>query len=291
VRQAALAPAKLNLSLRVLAREGSGFHQIETLFCAIRLADQLDVDTECDGGIDLHVVPPADAVGPLPDLGPLEQNLAWRAAASFFEAAGIPPRVRIRLEKRIPAGAGLGGGSSDAATVLTTLNALHGAPLTEEELLAIGARLGSDVPFFISGAPLALAWGRGTRIMPLPPLPSRSLLLAVPDVAVNTAGAYGDLAALRGHGWVAPPRLLQPVSDWEALAAVAANDFEEIVFRQLPALGELRLALEDSGAIMARMTGTGSVLFGVYEDARVASSVRQELGRRFPAAHWVLTRT
>jgi len=137
------APAKVNLSLRVLARERSGYHQLETLFCALELRDEIEIERG-GGALSLQVEGA--------ELGPPEENLVHRAAVAFHDAAGIRPDTRIRLRKRIPAGAGLGGGSSDAAATLAALNALHGAPLGPTHLLRLGAELGSDVPFFLCGS-------------------------------------------------------------------------------------------------------------------------------------------
>jgi 4-diphosphocytidyl-2-C-methyl-D-erythritol kinase len=282
--------AKINLMLAVLAREAGGFHQIETVFCALELADEIEVQDAGDD-VTLRVLAPPEDAGDPPDLGPMEQNLAWRAAASFFDAAGLPPRARITLTKRIPAGAGLGGGSSNAAAVLGALNSLHGAPLSGRQLLEIGARLGSDVPFFQSGATLALAWGRGTRLAPLPRLPARPVLLAVPAERVATADAYAELAASRGADHVVPPVVRPAITDWGAAAAMAHNDFEAIILARLPRLAELRLALEEEGALIARMTGTGSVIFGLFEDPAAAQGARATLGTRFPDVHWLLTST
>jgi 4-diphosphocytidyl-2-C-methyl-D-erythritol kinase len=290
VREEALARAKVNLSLRVLAREAGGFHQIETLFCALELADEIEVSV-ADDVVRLDVVAPPEKPEPAPDLGPPESNLALRAAAAFFDAAALPPRATIRLTKRIPAGAGLGGGSSDAAAVLRALNTLHGEPLGDAALLAVGARLGSDVPFFLAGASLALAWGRGGRLAPLPPLPSRPVLLAVPAERVATADAYADLARHRGDDYVSGPAVLPAITGWDDVIAVAHNDFEETVFRRLPRLADLRGALLDAGALMARMTGTGSVVFGIFADATDAETARTALARRSDDVDWVLTRT
>lgn len=286
-----MARAKLNLSLRVLAREASGFHQIETIFCAIELADEVEVSTECDPGIHLHVAGPPEAAAPPPDLGPPASNLAVRAARAFLAAAGMPERADIRLTKRIPAGAGLGGGSSNAAAVLGALNRLHDSPLSQEQLLELGGTLGSDVPFLLAGGPLALAWGRGTRMLPLPPLPALPVLLAVPGVSVNTAAAYASLAAVRAAGFVPPAHLLTPPRTWDDVARAAANDFEDVIFRDIPRLADIRAAMEQDGAIMARMTGSGSVLFGVFRDAASADSTRRRLADRFTDVDWVLTRT
>jgi 4-diphosphocytidyl-2-C-methyl-D-erythritol kinase len=293
-----LARAKLNLGLAVLAREASGFHQIETLFCALELADDVELTLSGDGvrltmaapaGPAAHASPAPEAV---PDLGPEQENLACRAAAAFFRHTGAEPRVAIRLIKRIPAGAGLGGGSSDAAAVLAGLNTLHGGPVPPGELLRIGAGLGSDVPFFMSGSAFALAWGRGNRMVPLPPLPPAPVLLAVPPVPVATADAYAELARCRGDSYVAPPAILDiGLTTWEQAAAHAKNDFEDVVFKRMPVLAELREEIAASGAVLARMTGTGSTVFGVYRDYAAATRARRRLARGFTDVRFLLTRT
>jgi 4-diphosphocytidyl-2-C-methyl-D-erythritol kinase len=286
-----LAPAKLNLSLRVLAREESGFHQVETLFCALGLADELKISGDT-AGLRLDVFPPPESPGPAPDLGPLHDNLAWRAAATFFQRTGLPPAATIRLTKRIPSGAGLGGGSSDAAAVLKALNSMHGRPMSPEELLLAGAQLGSDVPFFLAGCSLAWAWGRGGRLLPLTPLATRPVLLAVPPVAVTTPDAYAWLAAGRTTRYVAPPAVLPTaLESWADAEAVAANDFETVIFQRLPLLRDVRDALAASGARLARMTGTGSVLFGVYDEVAAAENAAEDLRERFPDVMFLLTRT
>ncbi|MBA2244718.1 MAG: 4-(cytidine 5'-diphospho)-2-C-methyl-D-erythritol kinase, partial [Gemmatimonadetes bacterium] len=169
-----LAPAKINLWLRILAREESGYHSLETLFCAVSLADTVRISRapelvfEVEGEIEV---------------GPPERNLCVRAAERFYREMGRTPEVRIELVKRIPSAAGLGGGSSDAAATLRALNTLHGGPMPSDMLLQMGSELGSDVPFFLCGSPLALAWGRGERLLALPPLPPRPVLIAHPGVA------------------------------------------------------------------------------------------------------------
>ena len=161
------AYAKLNLLLRVLAREADGYHGIETLFALIDLHDTVvaerreghEVTLDVDGG---------------DDLGPVEQNLAVRAARRVLDATGRHFGVHLRLTKRIPVQAGLGGGSSDAAAALIAVNHLADGAVPRHELLQFGAALGADVPFLASGAPLALGWGHGERLLRLPPLPSAS---------------------------------------------------------------------------------------------------------------------
>jgi 4-diphosphocytidyl-2-C-methyl-D-erythritol kinase len=304
-----LAHGKLNLSLVVLAQEASGFHQIESVFCCVALADEVDVicgsgnvNVDVDGGGTdrLHVQGQGQGQGQ--GIGVVEENLAYRAAVLFHERTGTDATEVIRLVKRIPVGGGMGGGSSDAAAVLRGLNRLHGEPLDRDELLVLGATLGSDVPFFLAGAVLARAGGRGGRIMPLPALPSVPVLLALPPVAVSTAEAFAALAARRPVGWMAPPAIMTAVpGSWEDIATGAGNDFEDVVFPRLPLLRELRDALRDSGATLARMTGTGSTVFGIFATAGSrdgagdnnarAAVARDSLATAFPDTRFLLTHT
>lgn len=285
------AHAKINLGLAVLARETSGFHQIETIFCALELADDVEITLGGDG-IRLAVEAPPDNPGATADLGAAAKNLAVRAARGFHELAGLPPDAHIRIVKRIPVAGGLGGGSSDAAAVLTGLNRLHGEPLDLPALLRLAASLGSDVPFFLARSPLAVAWGRGSRILPLPPLQALPVLLVVPAAGVATSDAYAELAAGRPHDYACPPAILPALPpDWWELAKAVSNDFEPVIFRRLPELAEMREALEGSGALMARMTGSGSTLFGVYPDSASAGRARTALAAAFPDAGVIVTRT
>lgn len=159
------APAKVNLLLRVHGRRADGFHELETLFQAIDFADELTVELAGDE-VQLEVV--GTDVGVADGLGPVTENLAFRAAEAYRLAAGLDSGVRILLGKNIPAGAGLGGGSSDAAAVLRALDYLTDGAVAGETLLVMGANLGSDVPFFLCGSTLALARGRGGRAHPPP---------------------------------------------------------------------------------------------------------------------------
>jgi 4-diphosphocytidyl-2-C-methyl-D-erythritol kinase len=284
-----LAHAKLNLALRVLAREESGYHQIETIFCALELGDELDI-TLTQGDVTLTVTAPPEAPGEVPDLGPREANLAVRAARSFFESSGCAGGARIQLTKRVPAGAGLGGGSSDAAATLQALNRLHDAPLPRNRLLSLAGELGSDGPFFVAGAALSLGWGRGDRLAPLPPLPSASVLLAIPPERVVTADAYADLAASPDRART-PAGLLPIPHTWSDVERIAVNDFEQTVFARAPRLRELRELMHGLGAALARMTGTGSTIFGVFEDVRKADHARAVIEREHQDVTLLLTRT
>ena len=248
------APAKVNLSLRIFAPDDTGYHPLDTLFCAIDLSDTIEIASG-EKGITL------DVAGP--DVGPHERNLAYRAASEFFLATGLEPRVSIHLDKRIPAGAGLGGGSSDAAAVLRELNRMHGGVLPEADELAIAARLGSDVPFFLCGATLAHATGRGEQLRALPSLPRAPLIVIAPRVGIATVDAYRWLDEARAFSRPDDVQWTQP-RDWSDVAQHAVNDFEPVLFARYPELAEHKEALIGSGATVALLSGSGSALFGVY---------------------------
>lgn len=218
-----LAQAKVNLFLRILAREATGYHQLETLFQRLELGDDVRVRVDVAGRA-------LDCRGA--DVGPVERNLAWRAVEAYRAATGWPDGWAIEIEKRIPVGGGLGGGSADAGAVLRCLDALAPRPLSPGELLALAAPLGADVPYLTTEAPLALAWGRGERMLALPPLPARRVHLALFGDGVSTQEAYGALAERRGAG--ARPRPILWTTDrlarWDDVALVATNDFEDVVF-------------------------------------------------------------
>jgi 4-diphosphocytidyl-2-C-methyl-D-erythritol kinase len=269
------AQAKLNLFLRVLSRDASGYHQIETLFQRIALADSVRVTTGVSGRS-------LDSSGA--DTGPVEQNLAWRAAIAFAEQAGGPAGFRIEIVKRIPVGGGLGGGSADAGAVLRALNALAAKPLDERMLTAIARSLGADVPYLTSTHALALGAGRGDTLFALAPLPSRDVLLAIPPFGVSSGDAFGWFAeqkASRHSG----TRATLPVGrqlEWKTIAALSANDLEGVVSVHHPAILELKHALRQQGALMAQMSGSGSTVFGVYETGKAPSSTAdlERLGAR-----------
>lgn len=271
-------PAKVNLFLRILAREDSGFHQIETFFLAIGIFDRVTVGPG-GPGIALHVRAAADASPE--DLGPAQDNTVVRAARAFFGAIGrSSPAVAIRLEKAIPPGSGLGGGSSDAAGTLTALNAAHGVPLAPAELLELGGRIGADVPFFCAGSPAALGWGRGDRLLTCPPPPPALVVVATPRERTKTTDAYGEASATVSLP-PGPVAMLGPLPNtWPQLASLAGNDFEPVAFRRVAVLAGARATLLARGAVVAGLTGTGSAIFGVFprDGAGVARQVEAAAG-------------
>ncbi len=268
------ALAKVNLFLRVLAHEENGYHGIETLFCLIGLADTVRAERREGRGVTI------DVSGA--DLGVPSQNLALQAAAAVLEAVGHGFAIHLTLTKRIPVRAGLGGGSSDAAAALHVANRLAGDAVPRHELLQIAARLGSDVPFFVSGAPLALAWNRGERLLRLPPLAAAPALLLTPRVSVATGEAYGWVDAARQsagrRGAVALD--LDALSGWGDIARMAGNDFESPVFGRH---GEIRTAFEalaNTRPLLCRMSGSGSTLFAIYRSGRDRDDAAMMLGRK-----------
>jgi len=257
-----LAQAKVNLLLRVLAREASGYHSIETVFLRLDLSDVVRV--RITDGRSLDCVGPAI---PSSGLGPVEKNLGYRAAVAYAEAVGWPTGFAIEIEKRIPVGAGLGGGSADAGAVLRALDAISPTPLGPR-LTELATSLGADVPFMTIESPMALGWGRGERLFPLPVLEPRPVAVVVPNFAISTPDAYGWVSADRGPyapaAEVIPPN---SVATWEEIAAVASNDFEPPVARRHPEIAEIVDTLESMDAIIAMLSGSGSTVFGVFAEA------------------------
>jgi 4-diphosphocytidyl-2-C-methyl-D-erythritol kinase len=270
--------AKLNLFLRVLGREDDGYHALETLFCLVDLADGLVAERRDGHGVTL------DVSGA--DTGPVDENLAVRAARTVLEATGDRFGVHLRLDKRIPMRSGLGGGSSDAAGALAAVNRLAGDAIPRHELLQFAARLGSDVPFLFTGAPLALAWGRGERLLRLPPLPAAPVLLLSPPLGVSTPEAYRWVdEARQGAGRRGAVALdLAALSRWGDIGRMAGNDFESPVFARHPAVRTAFEALVGTRPLVCRMSGSGASLFAVYRSVRERDDAIMLLGRKHGAA-------
>jgi 4-diphosphocytidyl-2-C-methyl-D-erythritol kinase len=243
------APAKINLSLKILGRRSDGFHEIETLIAPISLSDEIKIDKTSSGKeIEFHCDDPSV---PMDD-----GNLVVRAANLFFRATKLQPGISIELKKRIPHGAGLGGGSSDAATTLLALNQLFETNLARDELAKLGSAIGSDVPFFIFES-AALCRGRGELVAPAKMPEALSLLLLKPDFTVPTAWAYSrwqDSQEIPGVTYAAQ----------EFLGQTFVNDLEPPVFEKFVFLAQLKMWLlrqPEVGA--ALMSGSGSTIFAL----------------------------
>lgn len=263
------AQAKINVWLHVGGVDAGGYHEIFTLFHRIDLADTVTVRARDD---ERRRCAHRSASGRPVDLGPTERNLAYRAAEAFREQTGWPNGFDIELTKRIPVGGGLGGGSADAGAVLRALNAIAPRPMAPQALLEMAARLGSDVAFLASEMVAAVGQGRGERLTPfIGTPPPADLVLVIPDFGIGTAEAYRwvDEAGPRSLDPGGSPDLLQPVADWGALDA--GNDFEPAVESRHPVLGAIREGLAAAGARVARLSGSGSTVFGIFPQGVPAS--------------------
>lgn len=267
------AQAKVNLRLKVLAREADGFHSLETIFARIDLADDVTVRVKGAFGagaagrsIDCNGV----------DLGPPERNLAYRAALAYADATGWPDAFAIEVTKRIPVGGGLGGGSADAGAVLRALDAMSPRPLGPR-LVTLAAELGSDVPFLTLDSPFALAWSRGERLMPLPTLPWHPIVIVTPARGIATADAYGWVAESRmGFSPTAFVIDAAAVRDWTRMASIATNDFDSVVFTRFPDLARAAASLRQHGALVSILAGSGSSVIGIFEDLAAADKALAE---------------
>jgi 4-diphosphocytidyl-2-C-methyl-D-erythritol kinase len=251
--------AKINLTLRVLGRRPDGYHELNTVFQTISLQDELTFSARDDARLELS----CDA----PDIPCDETNLVHRAAVALRERYGVGRGASVELRKRIPAGGGLGGGSSNAAVALVGLARLWEIETEREALAEIGAGIGADVPFFLVGG-TALGTGRGTDIHPLADLPPRHLLLITPDINVSTAEAYKSLHA---------PALTKPLSPANltvsrmrakisgSLHAALENDFERVVYRLYPKILRARSSLVAAGAKDALLSGSGASVFALFD--------------------------
>jgi len=261
------AYAKLNLGLRVLYRRSDGYHELRTVFQTISLADRLDVTLKAARSTRIEIEGTPD----IPD------NLVAKAARLVLEHLDIHAEVLFQLRKRIPCGAGLGGGSSDAAAVLLALPVLAGKNLAPDQLTGLAEQLGSDVPFFLYGG-TALGLGRGEELYPLPDRPAARALLIAPDVHSSTAEAYRALSP-RLTSIALQNKLVSFQQEvWQPVGVAGINDFEEIVFALHPELRHVKERLRRCGANPVAMTGSGSAIFGIFQDQNHLERAK----RRFP---------
>jgi 4-diphosphocytidyl-2-C-methyl-D-erythritol kinase len=264
--------AKINLGLRVLGRRADGYHEIRTVFQTVTLCDRLTFEATADARLELTCTDP--------DIPTDESNLVLRAAKALRERYGVSRGARVRLEKSIPAGGGLGGGSSDAAATLLALSHLWGLNRDAGELSELGARLGADVPFFFTGG-TALGTGTGTAIEPLEDAPKTHLVVVTPAVRVSTAKAYEALGApalTKANGLVNLSVSRTEADFRDSLCDVMSNDFEAVVVRLYPEIGRARDALLGAGAVRASLSGSGSSVYGLFESGWEAGRAARKLG-------------
>ncbi len=270
--------AKINLGLSVLGRRADGYHEIQTIFQTISLCDELEfqpsdrLELSCENAPDI----------------PNEENLIWKAAASLAATSAKKLGASIFLRKRIPMGAGLGGGSGNAAATLLGLRRFWNLTIPDSDLYAIAAGLGSDVPFFLSGG-LAMGTGRGEKIELLPDIPSENLVVIHPGIHVSTAEAYRSLnlgltSVSRAHKIHS---LYGQAKNGEAFLAEIFNDFEASILPAYPSIMEAKCFLEEQGAIVTLLSGSGSSVFGFFSSEESAFAVSRagtrEAWRLLPA--------
>lgn len=258
-----LAQAKINVWLHVLGPRPDGFHELNTLFHRIELADEITIRASDARSRSIHVSGPQL---PGTGLGPERENLAYRAAEEFHARTGWPRGFEIVLAKNIPVGGGLGGGSADAGAVLRALNAMAPVTLDDGELLGVATTLGSDVPFFTTEYVAAVGGGRGENLTRgFTALPQADVLLVVPGFSIATADAYRWLRESGAYHHIANgsgPLRPAPTS-WVAMDE--GNSFEPVVEARYPELRRYREQLSRAGATIARLSGSGSTVLGLFE--------------------------
>ena len=264
------APAKINLSLKIPGRRNDGFHDLDTLIVPISLYDELRID-KGRHGIKFRCDDPSVPQG--------DDNLAVRAAKAFFETTKIEPAISMDLKKKIPHGAGLGGGSSDAASVLLALNELFEAKLSREALTEMAEPIGSDVPFFLSQS-AALCKGHGEMVSPVELKKEFSILLLKPAFAVSTAWAYSR--------WQNSREILGIRYEAQEFAEQTfANDLERPVFEKFVFLAQLKMwLLSQSEVGAALMSGSGSTMFAVIRENADADSVAKRAKEALDSELW-----
>ncbi len=265
------APAKINWFLKVIGKRDDGYHNIISLMQCISLYDNLMFDHSDT----IEVVSDSDI--------PLDDNLVYKAASLLKQYTSYKKGTKIVLQKNIPIGAGLGGGSSDAAYTLSGLNTLWGLSLNNRELSSIGAEIGSDVPFFLNG-PFALVEGRGEKVTPFKINSSIVLLLVKPTFSVSTAWAYTSFDKLNINGLTKKTVDIKlfcqafEKQDFASLSTKLNNDLEKVVIERYPVVREIKYRLLERGAVISAISGSGPAVFGVFKSKEIASSVAKEIG-------------
>ena len=269
------AYAKINLSLFVGAKREDGYHELESYMQSINLFDRIRIERNDSGKISIFCSRPYIPCD--------ERNLAYKAAVRFFDAVGIEDRgLLIDIKKNVPVGAGLGGGSSDAAAVLVALNKLYDTKLSLSELASIAAKIGADVAFCVYGGTY-LARGIGEILTPAPPMPKTNILVVKPSFSVPTPQAYGLFDAFGEQEKPDIDGMKTALEDGNILKICASlgNSLQAPVEKEYPKITEIRNALTKLGAGGALMSGAGSSVFGIFTDASLAQKARISLPKAY----------
>ena len=274
------ANAKINLTLDILGKRTDGYHEVAMVMQEISLADTLRLE-RAQAGIHLRL--------DVPGLPADHRNLAWRAARLIMETYSLNDGVRIELQKRIPIAAGLAGGSADAAGVLRGMNELFGLGLSVEELCALGAQLGSDIPFCIMGGTMR-ATGRGEVLRRLPPLPECFVVLAKPPISVSTAWAYQnyDLLGAEKHPDNEAIQKQIAAKDIKAVSRLLCNVLESVTIKKHKEIDGYKKLMDDNGAMASMMSGSGPTVFALADTEQTAAAIADAVKRATEAAVFVV---
>ncbi len=255
--------AKINLAIDVIGKRTDGYHDVDMIMQEVNLADKIIMSLRNDGKIIVET----DMIG----LPVNEDNLAYKAAKAFFERLGRNDGVNIFIEKRIPIGAGMGGGSADAAGVLKGLNIIYGKPFSIEKLIETGTKLGADVPFCILGG-CARAEGIGEVLTPLPMPPVLKCVIAKPEPFVSTRWVYENLDITNRPEHLNINRVIEGIqtNDISLICKNSANILESVTIPKYPVVGWIKEGFYESGAILSLMSGSGSAVFGLFRNEEEA---------------------
>lgn len=267
--------AKLNLTLDVLGKRDDGYHDLKSVMQTVSLRDDIVIEMGTQREWELECTASAIPVN--------ESNLAWKAAKAFCDALQKDPHgLKIRIEKRIPSGAGMGGGSADAAAVLRALNRYYGEPLSVMELADLGAKIGSDVPFCVLGG-TAMAEGRGERLRVLPQMQDCIIVGCKPEFSVSTPELYRkiDAVTIPEHPDNDAMERALRAGDLNGICAQIFNVFDPVVSRDHPEIREIRQIFAEHGALAHQMTGSGSVVFAVMPGQKEAEAACEALREKY----------
>lgn len=271
------APAKINLTLDILGKRPDNYHNVKMIMQAVSLYDYVTLEQTSSGGITLEC---SDSAIPSD-----ESNIAYKAANAFFERSGIQNGgLHIFIEKNIPSQAGLAGGSADGAAVLAGLNLIYNGALSDEELAKAGASVGADIPFCIIGG-TALAEGTGTTLTRLEPMPECGIVIVKPPVGISTAAAYKAADSRSFIPESSSDVMLPLISDIYGIAENLHNDFESVA--QIGCNEEIKRAMLECGALGACMSGSGTAVFGIFDNEAAQSKCIEKLKSEYEAVYAV----
>lgn len=259
------APAKINYLLDVIRRRPDGYHDLRMIMQRVNLCDEIDITLNDTPGLSVTCGRQGVPDGP--------GNIAWKAARILLDMAGTGQGATISITKNVPVAAGLGGGSSDAASVLMGMNELLGLKLSDRQLMEIGVKLGADVPFFIFKQ-TALAEGIGEQLQAMPPMPSAWVLLVNPGVHVSTAWVYRSLQLTNQKTLTMLPKFFDSIDN---ICQILSNDLEDVTIPAFPVIGDIKNRMLEMGASGAMMSGSGPTVFGLFRDKELAEKARQTL--------------